>query len=121
MTPTERKGMWFGLLGVTMFAVTLPVTRLAVGTPDDPHLSGVFLAMGRAVVAACLSLLYLWFTRAAWPSREQWKEQCERLKADQANIKIELLEKDAEIARLEAKISQMGRENEDLKKKRLFL
>jgi drug/metabolite transporter (DMT)-like permease len=33
----------------------------------------VFLAMGRAVVAACLSLLYLWFTRAAWPSREQWK------------------------------------------------
>ena len=73
MTPSELKGMWFGLLGVTMFAVTLPVTRLAVGTPEDPHLSGVFLAMGRAVVAAGLSVLYLWFTRASRPSREQWK------------------------------------------------
>lgn len=46
MTPSERKGMWFGLLGVTMFAVTLPVTRLAVGTPEDPHLSGVFWRWG---------------------------------------------------------------------------
>ena len=73
MTPTERKGMWFGLLGVTMFAVTLPVTRLAVGTPEDPHLSGVFLAMGRAVVAACLSVIYLWVSKAAFPSKNQWK------------------------------------------------
>jgi drug/metabolite transporter (DMT)-like permease len=73
MTPTERKGMWFGLLGVTMFAVTLPVTRLAVGSPEDPHLSGVFLAMGRAVVAACLSVIYLWVSKAAFPSKNQWK------------------------------------------------
>jgi drug/metabolite transporter (DMT)-like permease len=73
MTPTERKGMCFGLLGVTMFAVTLPVTRLAVGTPEDPHLSGVFLAMGRAVVAACLSVIYLWISKAAFPSTNQWK------------------------------------------------
>ena len=73
MTPTERKGMWFGLLGVTMFAVTLPVTRLAVGTYEDPHLSGVFLAMGRAVVAACLSVIYLWVSKAPLPSKNQWK------------------------------------------------
>ena len=73
MTPTERKGMWFGLLGVTMFAVTLPVTRLAVGSTEDPHLSGVFLAMGRAVVAACLSVIYLWISKAAFPSKNQWK------------------------------------------------
>jgi len=46
---------------------------LAVGTPEDPHLSGVFLAMGRAAVAACLSVIYLWLTRAAWPSQAQWK------------------------------------------------
>ena len=72
MTPTERKGMWFGLLGVTMFAVTLPVTRLAVGTPEDPHLSGVFLAMGRAVVAACLSVIYLWISKAAFPMEGPW-------------------------------------------------
>ncbi len=73
MTPAERRGMWFGLLGVMMFAVTLPVTRLAVGTEEDPHLSGLFIAMGRAVVAGGLSCLYLWFTQAAWPSKEQWK------------------------------------------------
>ncbi len=69
MTPKERQGMWFGLLGVMTFAVTLPVTRLAVGTPEDPHLSGVFLAMGRAAVAGVLSILFLWFTKAAWPQR----------------------------------------------------
>ena len=73
MTPPERQGMWFGLLGVMMFAVTLPVTRLAVGTAQDPHLSGLFIAMGRAVVAGGLSIIYLLVTKAAWPSRDQWK------------------------------------------------
>ena len=51
MTPAERQGMWFGLLGVMTFAVTLPMTRLAVGSNEDPHLSGLFRAMGRAAVA----------------------------------------------------------------------
>jgi drug/metabolite transporter (DMT)-like permease len=73
MTPTERRGMWFGLLGVMTFAVTLPVTRLAVGTPEDPHLSGVFVAMGRAAVAGFLSIFYLWFTGALRPNRSQMK------------------------------------------------
>ncbi|NBW54222.1 MAG: DMT family transporter [Betaproteobacteria bacterium] len=73
MTPAERKGMWFGLLGVMMFAVTLPATRLAVGTQEDPYLSGLFIAMGRAVVAGGLSCVYLWLTQAAWPSKDQWK------------------------------------------------
>ncbi|MBP8021625.1 MAG: DMT family transporter [Limnohabitans sp.] len=73
MTPKEQQGMWFGLLGVMTFAVTLPVTRLAVGTPEDPHLSGVFVAMGRAAVAGILSIVYLWFTRALRPTRSQIK------------------------------------------------
>jgi len=73
MTRTERQGMWFGLLGVMTFAVTLPVTRLAVGTPEDPHLSGLFVAMGRAAVAGVLSILYLWYTKAAWPQKSQLK------------------------------------------------
>jgi drug/metabolite transporter (DMT)-like permease len=73
MTPAERQGIWLGLLGVTLFAVTLPVTRLAVGTTEAPHLSGVFLAMGRAVVAGILSLLYLLYFRAAWPTKAQWQ------------------------------------------------
>jgi hypothetical protein len=32
----ERKGLWLGLLGVTIFAMTTPMTRLAVGSVADP-------------------------------------------------------------------------------------
>ena len=69
---TLRKGLWLGALGVVIFALTLPMTRIAVGTPDAPQLSGVFVATGRAVVAALLSLPFLWFTRAPWPRRTDW-------------------------------------------------
>ncbi len=64
------RGLWLGLLGVTTFALTLPMTRLAVGTTEAPQLSGVFVAMGRAVVAAALSAIFLWATRAPLPRRE---------------------------------------------------
>ncbi|MDD0811776.1 DMT family transporter [Curvibacter sp. RS43] len=67
-----RRGLWLGALGVAIFALTLPMTRLAVGQPDAPLMSGQFLAMGRAVVAAGLSALYLLATRARWPQRDQW-------------------------------------------------
>lgn len=50
-------------------------------------------------------------------SREQWKEHCERLKADQAIGKMELMRKNAEIARLETTIGRLKQENENLKKK----
>lgn len=66
------KGLWLGLLGIAIFSVTLPMTRLAVGTPDDPQMSGVFIAMGRAVVAGLLSIAYLLATRAPWPRRGDW-------------------------------------------------
>ena len=66
-----RRGLWLGLLGIVIFAVTLPMTRLAVGTPDAPQMSGVFIAMGRALVAAALSALFLLATRAPWPQRQQ--------------------------------------------------
>jgi len=58
-----------GLLGVLIFALTLPMTRLAVGTVDAPQMSGVFVALGRAVVAAALSALFLAATRAPLPQR----------------------------------------------------
>nr|WP_255429305.1 DMT family transporter [Ramlibacter albus] len=64
--------MWLGLAGVVIFALTLPMTRLAVGTPADPQMSGVFIALGRAAVAAIFSAAYLLATRAPWPTREQW-------------------------------------------------
>ncbi|NMM09462.1 MAG: DMT family transporter [Polaromonas sp.] len=66
------KGLWLGLLGILIFSVTLPMTRLAVGTPEVPQMSGVFLAMGRAVVAAALSAVFLITTRAPFPRRKDW-------------------------------------------------
>ncbi len=67
-----RTGLWLGVLGVVVFALTLPVTRLAVGTPQAPELSGAFVATGRAAIAAILSLLLLAFTRAPTPKRADW-------------------------------------------------
>jgi drug/metabolite transporter (DMT)-like permease len=69
---TATKGLWLGLLGIVIFSVTLPVTRLAVGTPDAPQMSGLFIAMGRAVVAATLSAALLLATRAHLPARKDW-------------------------------------------------
>ena len=66
------KGLWLGLLGIVIFSVTLPMTRLAVGTPDAPQMSGLFIAMGRAVVAAGLSAALLFITRAPMPARGDW-------------------------------------------------
>ena len=54
-----KTGLWLGLLGVTIFAVTLPMTKLAVGTAADPQLSPWFITFGRAAVAGLLSILYL--------------------------------------------------------------
>jgi len=65
-----NKGLLLGLLGVVIFALTLPMTRLAVGTVEAPQMSGVFIALGRAVVAAALSAAFLWAMRAPWPRRE---------------------------------------------------
>ena len=64
------KGLWLGLLGIVIFAATLPMTRLAVGTPEAPQMSGLFIAMGRAVVAAALSAVFLLLTRAPLPRRQ---------------------------------------------------
>ncbi len=65
-----NKGLVLGLLGVVIFALTLPMTRLAVGPVDAPQMSGVFVALGRAVVAALLSVAFLVATRAPLPRRE---------------------------------------------------
>lgn len=72
MNKQEVRGLWLGLLGVTIFALTLPMTRLAVGTPQAPQMSGVFIAVGRAVVAAALSAVFLLATRAPLPRRGDW-------------------------------------------------
>jgi drug/metabolite transporter (DMT)-like permease len=54
-----KNGLWLGLLGVTIFAATLPLTKLAVGTLAEPQLSPWFVTFGRAAAAGLLSILYL--------------------------------------------------------------
>lgn len=72
MNRIERQGLWLGFAGVAIFALTLPMTRLAVGTPDAPLMSGAFIALGRAAVAAVLSVAFLLATRAPWPRKQDW-------------------------------------------------
>ncbi len=74
LTTDHQRGMWLGLLGVVIFALTLPMTRLAVGTPDAPQMSGIFIAMGRAVVAGGLSALFLIASKAPLPTPKQWRQ-----------------------------------------------
>ncbi len=63
----ENKGLWLGLLGVTIFSLTTPMTRLAVGSAADPQLSPWFVAGGRAAVAGLLSVIYLMLSSAPRP------------------------------------------------------
>ena len=68
----ETRGLLLGALGVCIFALTLPMTRLAVGTPEAPQLSGLFIGMGRAAVAGLLSLALLAALRSPLPARGDW-------------------------------------------------
>ncbi len=65
-----RRGLWLGLLGIVIFSLTLPATRLAVGSAEAPQMSGMFIAMGRALVATALSAVFLLATRAPLPGRQ---------------------------------------------------
>ena len=67
-----NKGLWLGLVGIVIFSVTLPMTRLAVGSLEAPQMSGMFIAAGRAVVAAALSAVFLLATRAPLPRQADW-------------------------------------------------
>jgi drug/metabolite transporter (DMT)-like permease len=71
-TPDETRGLWLGLLGVAIFAITLPMTRLATGTTDAPQLSPWFVTLGRAALAGGLSVAFLMATRSRWPAAHEW-------------------------------------------------
>ncbi len=62
----ETLGFAFGLLGVLIFSVTLPATRIAVQELDT-----TFVGLGRALVAASLAALALLITRQPLPTRRQ--------------------------------------------------
>jgi drug/metabolite transporter (DMT)-like permease len=72
MRSQETRGLWLGLLGVVLFAATLPMTKLATGSADAPQLSPTFVTFGRAGVAGLLSVVYLLATRSAAPRGRQW-------------------------------------------------
>lgn len=64
----ETRGMWLGLIGAAIFSLTLPFTRMAVA-----ELNPIFVALGRAVVAAFCSGALLWYLGASRPSPAQWR------------------------------------------------
>lgn len=66
------RGFALGALGVIIFAMTLPMTRLAVGDVSDPQLPPVFVTAGRAALAGLLSIAYLRWVGAARPARTHW-------------------------------------------------
>jgi drug/metabolite transporter (DMT)-like permease len=63
----EAKAWLFGLMGVAMFSLSLPMTRLAV-----IELPPVFVGPGRAVVAALPAAILLLLTRQRWPRGREW-------------------------------------------------
>jgi len=67
----ENLGLWLGFLGVVIFGLTLPMTRLATGTVDAPQMSPWFVTWARAALAGGLSLVYLLAVRAPWPLAAQ--------------------------------------------------
>jgi len=69
------RGFAWGVLGVLIFALTMPMTRLAVGDQAAPQLPPAFVTAGRAALAGLLSLGYLWLAgggRLNWPARRLW-------------------------------------------------
>jgi drug/metabolite transporter (DMT)-like permease len=63
----ESRGLLLGFIGVLIFSLTLPMTRVAVAQLD-PWLIG----FGRAVLAAIPAAMYLAWRRAPRPKRADW-------------------------------------------------
>jgi len=63
----ERQALLLGVLGVVIFGLTLPATRLAVADFDP-----LFVTLGRSLVAAALASLTLLWARPQPPARRDW-------------------------------------------------
>ncbi len=63
----DTRGWALGFLGVALFSLTLPATRIAVAALDP-----VLVGLGRALVAAVLAAVLLLVTRQPWPRRADW-------------------------------------------------
>ena len=65
----EYKGMILGFIGVAIFSLTLPATRIAVVGGLDT----VFVALGRGILAALVASVILIVTKQSFPPRRYWK------------------------------------------------
>ncbi len=72
LSPATR-GWLLGALGVGIFALSIPMTRLASGSAADPQLPALFVAIGRAALAGLLAAGWLLLTGAPRPSAAQWR------------------------------------------------
>lgn len=72
-TTDASRGLWLGLLGVLIFALTLPMTRVAVGPADAPQLAPLFVTAGRAALAGLLSVAWLLVVKPKRPRGAQWR------------------------------------------------
>jgi drug/metabolite transporter (DMT)-like permease len=66
-THDDTRGMLLGLVGVAMFSLTLPFTRMAV-----LDLAPLFVSLARALGAALLAAAWLLWRRAPLPPRAAW-------------------------------------------------
>src|SRR6185436_18163494 len=62
-----RHALLLGVLGVAIFGLTLPATRLAVAELDP-----LFVTAGRSLLAAALASLTLLWARPPAPLRREW-------------------------------------------------
>ena len=62
----RRIGLALGAIGVLIFALSIPMTRLASGSAADPRLPAAFVAIGRAAFAGLLALAYLVLVIYSW-------------------------------------------------------
>ena len=67
-----RRGLLLGFVGVVIFAMTFPMTRLAVGDASAPQMSPAFVTAARAALAGLLSIVYLRWVGASVPARQHW-------------------------------------------------
>ena len=66
MQTNETKGMLLGLIGVLLFSLTLPFTRIAVA-----ELSPYFVTFGRSSLGGICAVLLFIFTRPKLPTQSQ--------------------------------------------------
>ena len=63
----ENKGFIFGFVGILIFSLTPPATKIALG-PDNNALTPEFITFGRSALAGIMSLMYLFFFKKKKPS-----------------------------------------------------